>query len=211
MNYIPLLALILGMISVIITLKYIQSYDNLSKNVFKLKQICSGNKNIPTSIIKIQDKLDISDKKLNKLIDKNSEQIYTILDKSNKEKFTNYPLETFTNYTYLDGNQRDIGAIKLYSNIKSNECPKNKIKSYNDEIEYSKKKSLELSTPINNTEVFKPLTYEVTQSKYGLKYNFNKTNYCAINYDDKTYCFDNNNPKLCPSGVIYNNRKHCDF
>jgi len=68
------------MISVIITLKYVNRYDKLDKSIDKLRD---ANKNITTlsELIKIQDKLDISDKQLNTLLAKHSEAIVKLITK----------------------------------------------------------------------------------------------------------------------------------
>ena len=175
MNYLSLLAIILGMISVIITLNYIKYYDSLNKNLTKLKTICSGNKlNIP-GLIKIQDELNISDKRLNTILEKNSIDLVNILQKYNDNLIEDKPddIETFSNYNYLDTNQRDLSNITFTKFIKNkpiNYSSKCRIKTYMDDINHSKTKSLELGSDIKYNNNFKIMGYSTTPSKYGLIY-----------------------------------------
>lgn len=80
MNSLSLISIVLGMISVIITLKYVNRYDKLDKSIRKLSGV---NKNTATlsEVIKIQDKLDISDKQLNILLSKHSDTIVKLITK----------------------------------------------------------------------------------------------------------------------------------
>ena len=64
MNYIGLVALILGLISIFITFKYVDNYDKLSYQLSKV-----GNNitfKYPQELLDIQDELNLSDKDFKK-------------------------------------------------------------------------------------------------------------------------------------------------
>ena len=63
MNSLGLLALILGIISIVVTIKYVNSYNNLDKNLDKISKNCQ-NKSSLSEIIKLQDLFDLSDKEI---------------------------------------------------------------------------------------------------------------------------------------------------
>lgn len=147
MNYLSIIAVILGMISVIITLKYIKYYDTFDNKLSKLNKNCLGN-NIPKSLIKIQNELDITDKKMDHLLDQNKNSIIKLLKKSNTQD--NKTIETFTNYSYIDSNQRGLSNMQFTGFIKSKKPIKCRIKTYDDVINYSTQKSLELGRDIKN-------------------------------------------------------------
>lgn len=110
MNSIGLVALVLGIISVIITLKYVKSYEHLDNNLNKISVNCL-NKSSISELIKIQDSLDISDTQMNKLIKINKTAIKNMFKKDlNKIKQTK---EGFTNYVYTDHIQRNMGNFKF--------------------------------------------------------------------------------------------------
>tara|TARA_B100000925_G_scaffold138995_1_gene104169 strand:- start:2493 stop:3023 length:531 start_codon:yes stop_codon:yes gene_type:complete len=163
MNYISLIAIILGMIAVIITLKYIQYYDSFEKKLNKLNKNCLGNK-IPNSLIDIQNSLELTDDQFNVLLEKNKKNIIGVLTKSNtlpreprkepsiipKKQITlptiTLPkkpkkisplnkIETFANYGYTSAHQRGLQNIKFTKFIKSNKPKKCKYKTYNNTIE----------------------------------------------------------------------------
>ena len=83
MNSLSLIAVVLGMVSVIITLKYVNSYDKLDTNINKLRIGCVRTKSF-NELIKIQDTLDISDKELNVLLGGHSKTIIGLFNKSLK-------------------------------------------------------------------------------------------------------------------------------
>jgi hypothetical protein len=83
MNSLSLIAVVLGMVSVIITLKYVNSYDKLDTNINKLRIGCVRTKSF-SELIKIQDTLDISDKELNVLLGGHSKTIIGLFNKSLK-------------------------------------------------------------------------------------------------------------------------------
>ena len=110
MNSLGLVALVLGIISVVITLKYVNSYERLDSNLNKINSNCQ-NKSTLSEIIKIQDSLDLSDIEMNKLIKKNRKAIKKLFNKKNlKESFVNYP--------YTDSSQRGLGDFNFTNIIK---------------------------------------------------------------------------------------------
>ena len=83
MNSLSLIAVVLGMVSVIITLKYVNSYDKLDTNINKLRIGCAQSKSF-SELIKIQDILDIGDKELNVLLGTHSKTIIGLFNKTLK-------------------------------------------------------------------------------------------------------------------------------
>ena len=69
MNYIIVIALLLGIISLIVTLKYIDQYDKLHKGLRSLSNKINGSE-FPDELIEIQNKLNISDTELLDLLEK---------------------------------------------------------------------------------------------------------------------------------------------
>ena len=57
MNYIIVIALLLGIISLIVTLKYIDQYDKLHKGLRSLSNKINGSE-FPDELIEIQNKLN---------------------------------------------------------------------------------------------------------------------------------------------------------
>lgn len=88
MNLLPLLSVILGLISIIITINYIKYYDKLNYNFNKISSNCIPNHKRLDSLVEIQDQLDISDYELNNRIQKNKKKIKNLL--TQKETFENY-------------------------------------------------------------------------------------------------------------------------
>ena len=130
MNYIGLVALILGLISIFITIKYVDSYDKLNH---KLGLIGSSSMKFkyPQELLDIQDELNLSDSDFKKIIEDNRDKIIKILK---KEGFVNFN-------TYLNSYQRRIPRSEL-SNLFSE--AKDKLNnsshfSYKSEIELAKK------------------------------------------------------------------------
>lgn len=101
MNLLPLLSVILGLISIIITINYIKYYDKLNYNFNKISSNCIPNHKRFDSLVEIQDQLNISDYELNNLIKKNKRKIKKLL--TEKESFTNY----------IDHKQRGLRTYKF--------------------------------------------------------------------------------------------------
>lgn len=101
MNLLPLLSVILGLISIIITINYIKYYDKLNYNLNKISSNCIPNHKRLESLVNIQDQLNISDYELNKRIKNNKKKIKNLLTEK----------ETFANYT--DHKQRGLRNFKF--------------------------------------------------------------------------------------------------
>ncbi len=76
MNYLSLISLILGLISIVITVKFVDNYEKLNKSLKTIKNI--SNNILPIEITNIQDELDLSQNEL------------LVLFKSNKQEIINY-------------------------------------------------------------------------------------------------------------------------
>lgn len=112
MNSLGLLSLVLGIISVVITLRYVNTYQHLDSSLNKINANCQT-KAALSEITKIQDDLNLSDKQMNKLLKKNKNQIKKILKKSLPKK------EGFVNYKYTDKKQRGLDDFKFTGLIQS--------------------------------------------------------------------------------------------
>ena len=106
MNSLGLLSLVLGIISVVITLKYVNTYQNLDSSLNKINANCQ-NKSALSELTKIQDELNLTDKQMNKLLKKNKTDLKKILKKSKETK------EGFVNFKYTDDKQRGLGNFKF--------------------------------------------------------------------------------------------------
>jgi len=98
-----LLAVSLGIISVIITLKYVQYYDAIVQH---LEKLTVNNNSHSTNIIELQESLNISDKELDDFFKNHKNSIISLYRKKNKK-------EGFTNYNYLDHKQRGLRNYKF--------------------------------------------------------------------------------------------------
>jgi hypothetical protein len=141
MNYLAIIALCLGLISVIITLQFLNKYDELNKTLSK--SYITKQTVFPEELVKIQNKLNLTDSQLkNKLINKEN-KISDILKEpfSQIEKFlldrTSY--ENFSNnqISYLTLKQRQYSSLiptNTSTIIQSIETePLQKIYSYEDD------------------------------------------------------------------------------
>jgi DNA helicase HerA-like ATPase len=141
MNYLAIIALCLGLISVIITLQFLNKYDELNKTLSK--SYITKQSVFPEELVKIQNKLNMTDSQLkNKLINKEN-KISDILKEpfSQIEKFllnrTSY--ENFSNnqISYLTLKQRQYSSqiptnsSTIIQSIESE--PLQKIYSYDDD------------------------------------------------------------------------------
>ena len=178
MNYIGLIALVLGLISIVITIKYVDHYDKL--NTILEKKCSKKNTKFPNVLIDIQNNLNISDKKFIEIIDKKKDKLINILSK--KEKFTNY-------IPYIEANQRNLKLDNLSGIIIPQKKPKIVSSfSYSKNIDIAKK----------------AIKY---QQKYSIfpKYTiFNKSNdkfinrnLCLVKNDNKNYCYPTYEKEFC--------------
>jgi dsDNA-specific endonuclease/ATPase MutS2 len=164
MNYLPLIALCLGLISIIITLKTLNKYDDLNNTLSKVS--IKNTSTYPNELIKIQNKLDLSDKDLMNKIAKKEDKIISLLKEPFKqvEQFlqNNSSFEQFTNQeiSYLTEQQRQY-SLNLPMNtstiIKSIETePNQRIYTYEDEkrqAQYAITKQPKVKSNINQLEL----------------------------------------------------------
>ena len=139
MNYIGLVALILGLISIFITIKYVDSYDKLTDKLGKIGS-SSMNFKYPQELLDIQDELNLTDSEFKQIISENRDKIINILK---KEGFVNFN-------TYLNAYQRRIPRKELsnlfkeakkknYIAFNPDKHEKTKSFTYKKEIEYANK------------------------------------------------------------------------
>jgi hypothetical protein len=127
MNYIALVALILGLISIFITIRYIDNYDKLNLTIKKLS--INSKYKYPKELTSIQDELNLSDNDFTKILKKHKKKIVNILK---NEGFVDYKI-------YLNSYQRRLPnpqLLKLFkkelSNINFLKNNKKKTFSYED-------------------------------------------------------------------------------
>lgn len=111
MNVLPILSVILGIISIIITINYIKHYDKLNYSMNKISANCVPKNKSLSEITEIQDTLELTDYEFNDLIKINKDKIITLLK--------NPVTENFINYKYIDYKQRDIDSFKFTGLINS--------------------------------------------------------------------------------------------
>jgi hypothetical protein len=146
MNYLPIIALSLGLISIIITLKTLNKYDELNNTLSKVS--ISKPISYPPELIRIQNKLDLNDKTLTEKISKKEDKIVDLLKEPFKqiERFlaNNSSYEQFANneISYLTEKQREYSStipMNTSTIIRSIETePNQRIYSYEDEKQFAK-------------------------------------------------------------------------
>jgi hypothetical protein len=210
MNGTAILALCLGIISVIITLNYLKLYETLSLNVSKLANTCDNNVKNSNTLLDIQRKLDISDIDFERILLTNKKAILDILQKKNSP----VKIETFVNYKYLNSNQRGIEDYPFSKYIDSPKLPRDPTymsakKEYDETLKYINSQVDKLPDYANNSIDLtdtKPLTYKKESAMDGLRYNFIKNNWCLVDYENKNYCFASDQ---CDIGKLVGSREEC--
>ena len=180
MNYLGLIALVLGLISVVITIKYVDHYDKLN-NILEKKCTNKVNK-FPNVLIDIQDNLNLTDKEFVSVIYSKKDKIKDILNVKN-EKFTNY-------IPYQNSQQRNLYKNSLSGLIKPYSPPK-KISSF---------------TYIDNKNLAKKaIGYQqkyIIFPKYKVLNNnqkkFIERNLCLVKNENKNYCYPTYEKEFCP-------------
>ena len=215
MNGIAILALTLGLISVIVTLKYLKLYENLSKNINKLSATCGTS----STISKIGDSLKLSKDELEKRINLNKDNITKLLSNSKKlEQFSNYSDSMFNepivnrinikDSIYIDSVARDIDVTDLSPYIISPTKPIQIPHSYEKEVRITKDYIDSLADTLPIVDQKQPQKEYVSTNS--IKYNFIKDNWCLVNHEDRGYCFSIGDNTSCP-GNITNSRDDCDY
>ena len=197
MNYIALVSLVLGLISIIITIKYVDSYDKLN---YILKKNCSkkGLSEFPQILINIQDQLNLTDKDFISKLDENKNKIIDIIKetKVKKEKFTNY-------IPYITSQKRNLKKKRLSGIIKPYKIvTKNPAFTYTNDVNLAKK-------AIKYQPKYKSFTkYKNIQKLENKSNNFNKRNLCLVQHDSKNYCFPTREKEYC-IGIYGKNFNEC--
>lgn len=215
MSYVSLISLILGMISIVITIKFIENYERLNRSIKNLSKFSESV--LPAEIITIQDNLDITQEQLLKLFKNNSEEITGMFKnllkvsnnidnidttinsenidnlKNTEEKFINFPV-------YLNKYQRNI--VQPGTNINNHKLKKKNLKFNN-----VKKKISQL--PVNS-QINYNLNPKISDSNKLFSYkkllnknDFYKKNKCISFYNDKKFTYYVNEPEFCLGKVVY--------
>ena len=146
MNYLPIIALSLGLISIIITLKTLNKYDEL-KNTISKSSITTPS-SYPAELVKIQNKLDLKDSDFKNKLSLKEDKIVNILKEPFLliEKFLekSSSFEEFSNneVSYLTEQQRQYSLNIPFNTstiIRSIETePNQRIYTYEDEKQFAK-------------------------------------------------------------------------
>lgn len=156
MNYLAVIALCLGLISVVITLKVLNKYDELNN---KFSKVTITNKQTsPPELIKIQDNLKINDAELKNRLQKKETAITNIL----KEPFKQ--IERFLSYT-------EDNSFETFTNNKAQYLTV-------QQREYS------MQLPINTSPIIRSIETEPSQQIYDYENDKTLANY-AINHQPK--------------------------
>jgi hypothetical protein len=141
MNYLGLIALTLGLISVIITMKTLNKYDELNNKISNVT--IQTKQSSPSSVVNLQNKLNLTDSEMNTRIEKKESALISVLKEPFKqvEHFlsSRYSFDDFANkeVSYLTTSQRSCSIGLPYETtpiIKSIETePIQHIMTYEDE------------------------------------------------------------------------------
>ena len=213
MNYIGLVALILGLISIFITFKYVDNYDRLYYKIEK--KGCNNSFKYPQELIDIQDELNLSDKDFKTIIVMKRKQIIEILKKVNKEKLSgqkavakdNKAKENFIDFKiYLSSYQRRIPNTELTNLFKTAKKElDDKRFSYDDELDLSKKAIMN-----QDNKSSQPLTKYFSYSDLSsIENNVNEINnksksVCVTQYNGDLYGRYINDSYLCDGKLVKN-------
>jgi hypothetical protein len=114
MNYLAILALSLGLLSVVITLQYIKRYKELQRDLNKVVSQQSASPKMPESITRIKDKLDMTDTEFEQKLATKEDKVlgvlkepYAVWSKESQVGKAKTGIEPFETY-YLSANQRRI-------------------------------------------------------------------------------------------------------
>ena len=198
MGYIALVSLVLGLISIIITIKYVDSYDKLH---YILKKKCSKKRSskFPEILIDIQDTLNLSDNDFITKLSQNKSGIIAIM-KSDTKSINN---ESFENYIpYINSKNRNLNNNNL-SHIMSNNKITSKIPKFMTERELAKK-------GIENQQKYRSFNKYTDVKKSSKNNNFNKRNLCLVHHNNIDFCFSTLEKEYCP-GVYGHNIQECKF
>ena len=121
MNVLPIISVLLGLISVLITLKFVKLYEGLDRNLKKMTLIVGGKNTKDPLLLDLQNTLNITDTQFGKILFKSKDKILTVLRKKIKEQ--------------RDANQSATSPIKKEEFINYKKHAKAKAKS-----KYSRKK-----------------------------------------------------------------------
>ena len=145
MNYLPIIALSLGLISIIITLKTLNKYDDLNTTLGKVTVTKPAT--YPLELINIQNKLNINDNELRDKLNKKQDKLVSILKEPFKqiELFlqNNQSFEQFSNkeVAYLTEQQRQYSLNIPFNTstiIRSIETePNQRIYNFEDDKEFA--------------------------------------------------------------------------
>jgi len=176
MNYIGLVALILGLVSIFITLKYVDNYDKLS---YQLSKVGNNIKfKYPQELLDIQDELDLSDNDFKKIIINKRKEIIEIMKKID----TTNKKETFIDFNiYLSAYQRRIPHNELSDLFKKAKIEMDKTTSFDfkDELDLAK-------TSINKQD--RKNRQNRQDRQYSRYYDYSNLNSKNSKYNNKLVC-----------------------
>jgi hypothetical protein len=146
MNYLGIIALSMGLLAMLITIQYVQSFNQLTKELNRVVSKETAPSSLMTTVTRIKDKLDYTDQELNTKINKKEEKLVQLLKEPfavliNKEE-NEAPYQT----AYLSAQQRQISSTTPI--IRSIEIePSTRMHTYEDD-EKMARWSIERPTPV---------------------------------------------------------------
>ena len=232
MNFISLIAVILGIISVVITLKYVKFYSQIRRNLNKLSSTCAD-KNYPSVIFEIQDSLDLKDKEFRKFLIENKNNIINLGkkdtqggDEEAEESGSGEQSESTGDQSESTGDENftvdDNTSDELFTDTQEgfanylSVSQRGLTGTMGHFAKDFRKNDLKKQA---KTLKFKKLKNLSTQPKYpryqkakfpDIVKDFKKKNWCLVNHDDKNYCFEISDTNLCKTEIV-NDKKKCDF
>lgn len=105
MNYLGLIALTLGLISVIITMKTLNKYDELNNKISNVT--IQTKQTAPSSVIDLQNKLDLTESELNSRIQKKENTLISVL----KEPFKQVEHFLSSRYSFDDLSKKQVSYL----------------------------------------------------------------------------------------------------
>ena len=79
MNYLGIISLSLGLLAMLITVQYVQSYKDLTKELNKVVSVQQPVSPLLSTVTRIKDKLDYTDQELSSKINKKEDKLMEVL------------------------------------------------------------------------------------------------------------------------------------
>lgn len=118
MNILPILSVLLGLISVLITLKFVKLYENLDQKLSRMTLIVGGKNNKDPVLLELQDSLNITDSQFRTVLADTKSKILSIMNKKLTEYKDSAPDESDIINTNADKESKKKDAKKTVKPVK---------------------------------------------------------------------------------------------